>query len=86
MVESALATAPSAALRPVSPAAHLGERFAAAEVRGARAVRIREVPFLTMVGLRAVPGGAAAERLAAHLGARLPATCCRTATARERPG
>jgi len=75
MVESALATAPSTLLRPVSPAAHLRERFAAAEVRGERAVRLREVPFLTMVGLRAVPGGAAAERLAAHLGVRLPARC-----------
>ena len=75
MVESALATAPSTVLRPVSPAAHLGDRFAAAEVRGERAVRLREVPFLTMVGLRAVPGSAAAERLAAHLGVRLPARC-----------
>lgn len=75
MVESALATAPSGVLRPVSPAAHLGERFAAAEVRGVRGVRIREVPFRTMVGLRAAPGSAAADRLAAHLGVRLPASC-----------
>lgn len=75
MVESALATARSAVLRPVSPAAHLRDRFAAAEVRGARAVRIREVPFLSMVGLRAAPGSSSAERLADHLGAQLPTIC-----------
>jgi sarcosine oxidase subunit gamma len=75
MVESAFATAPSTVLRPVSPAAHLGERFEAAEVHGARAVRIREVPFLTMVGLRAAPGSVAAELFAAHLGVRLPTAC-----------
>lgn len=59
MVESAVieaATKGVAGLRPVSPAAHLAERFAAAEVSGPWAVRIREVPFLTMVGLRAMPG------------------------------
>jgi len=80
MVESAVATAPATGLRPVSPAAHLGERFAAAEVRGVRAVRLREVPFLTMVGLRAAPGSAAAERLAAQLGVQLPSHCGAVAT------
>ena len=67
-------TAP-AELRPVSPAAHLADAFAAAEVTGPRAVALRELPFLTMVGLRAEPGGGAAERLTTTLGARLPGTC-----------
>jgi sarcosine oxidase subunit gamma len=74
---------PGADLRSVavSPAAHLSGPFAAAEVSGARGVRIRELPFLTMVGLRAVPGTAAAERIQARLGAALPARCGTVATA-----
>lgn len=83
MVESAVTTAPSpfrsrpelAGARPISPAAQLHERFAAAEVSGARGVRLREVPFLTMVGIRAVPGSAAAGRIEALLGAALPTAC-----------
>jgi sarcosine oxidase, subunit gamma len=76
MVELTLVEAPSpAALRPVSPAGHLAERFAAAEVTGPRAVGIREVPFRTMVGVRAVLGSAAAVRIETRLGASLPATC-----------
>lgn len=76
MVELTLAEAPSpAALRPISPAAHLAERFAAAEVTGSRAVGIREVPFRTMVGVRAILGSAAAVRIEKRLGASLPATC-----------
>ena len=70
MAETALVTAPTPSpdgLRPVSPAAHLAERFAAAEVTGARAVSLSEVPFLTMVGLRVVPGSAAAGRIATCL-------------------
>ena len=95
MVESAVAVAvavaeaPSQTVAPgrdtppgrVSPAAHLAERFAAAEVLGPRAVRIREVPFLTMVGLRAVPGTAAAARIEAHLQTALPRTCGSVSTA-----
>ena len=61
--------------RPVSPAAHLADRFAAAEVTGPRGVGLRELPFLTMVGLRAVPGSAAAERLENRLGTPLPTGC-----------
>jgi len=83
MVESAVTVAPTesaAGLRPVSPAAHLGERFAAAEVTGPRAVGIREVPFLTMVGVRAVPGSAAASAIEARLGISLPAACGAVAT------
>lgn len=91
MVESAVVTSspvtspPVAAHRPaaegaggprrVSPAAHLTERFAAGEVVGPRAVSLREVPFLTMVGLRSVPGSAAAGRLERALGTSLPLRC-----------
>ena len=64
-----------AGLVPVSPAQHLHELFAGAEVTGARAVALREVPFVTMVGLRVQPGSGAAERIVARLGARLPAGC-----------
>lgn len=78
MVESAVieaATKGVAGLRPVSPAAHLAEQFAAAEVSGPRAVRIREVPFLTMVGVRAVLGSPAAARIETRLGGPLPSAC-----------
>jgi sarcosine oxidase subunit gamma len=78
MVESAVTAAPTesvAGLRPVSPAAHLSERFAAADATGTRAVRIREVAFLTMVGVRSVPGSVAAARIETCLGAPLPSTC-----------
>jgi len=78
MVESAVlgaATESRTGLRPVSPAAHLAVQFAAAEVSGPRAVRIREVPFLTMVGVRAVLGSAAAARIEARLGVSLPSAC-----------
>ena len=78
MVETAVteaASTPVAGLRPVSPAAHLVEQFAAAEVSGPRAVRIRELPFLTMVGVRALPGSAAAGRIETRLGASLPSAC-----------
>ena len=78
MVETAVTEAAStsvAGLRPVSPAAHLDEQFAAAEVSGPRAVRIRELPFLTMVGVRALPGSAAAGRIETRLGASLPSAC-----------
>ena len=78
MVESAVieaATKGAAGLRPVSPAAHLAEQFAAAEVSGPRAVRIREVPFLTMVGVRAVLGSPAAARIETRLGGPLPSAC-----------
>ena len=79
MVESVVigASIESMAAQPrrVSPAAHLAERFAVAEVTGPRAVRIRELPFLTMVGVRAVPGSAAAGRIETRLGVSLPSAC-----------
>lgn len=59
-------------LRPVSPAGHLAERFAAARVTGARAVWLREVPFLTQIGLRVLPGSEAAHRIEGRLGVSLP--------------
>jgi sarcosine oxidase subunit gamma len=83
MVESAVlgaATEFVSGLRPVSPAAHLAAQFAAAEVSGPRAVRIREVPFLTMVGLRAVRGTAAAHQIETRLGVSLPSACGAVAT------
>lgn len=61
--------------RRISPAAHLSERFAAAEVTGPRGVSLREVPFRTMVGLRVVPGSEVAARVEAQLGTGLPASC-----------
>lgn len=64
-----------AAVRPVSPAQHLADAFATAEVTGPRGVGLRELPFLTMVALRAEPGSGAAERLTTTLGAHLPTSC-----------
>lgn len=62
--------------RRVSPAGHLAAAFAAAGVTDAesdgRGIAFREIPFLTMVGLRAVPGSATRARLEALLGACLP--------------
>jgi len=63
-----------AALR-VSPAQHLHERFAAAEVTGARNVRLREERFLAMVGLRLDLESPARSRVARAVGADLPAGC-----------
>ena len=87
MVESAVTEAPREAVenaprrdgvragrRPVSPAAHLADRFAASEVSGPRAVSLREVPFLTMVGVRVDLGSAAAGRIEARLGLTLPSS------------
>jgi sarcosine oxidase, subunit gamma len=78
MVESAVSEAPSRSVTApgrVSPAAHLAGRFAAADVTGPRAVRVREVPFLTMIGIRVAPGSAAAGHVEARLGLGLPARC-----------
>src|SRR6478736_1463010 len=74
-VVAAARTESVADLGRVSPAAHLGALFAAAVISGARGVRIRELPFLTMVGLRVATGTAAAERAQALLGAALPPRC-----------
>ena len=71
MAESAVA---EVADRRVSPADHLSDRFAAAEVTGARAVSLRELPFQTMVGVRVVPGSEVASRVEAQLGTSLPSS------------
>lgn len=61
--------------RRISPAAHLSEQFAAAEVSGARGVSLRELPFQTMVGVRVVPDSAVASQVEAQLGTSLPSSC-----------
>lgn len=68
-------------LRRVSPAQHLADAFEAAAVTGPRGVALREVAFLTMIGLRAEAGSGVAERLTTTLGARLPTTVGGVATA-----
>jgi sarcosine oxidase subunit gamma len=65
-----LLTAPTELRR--SPLAGLDDTLAAADVTGARGVRLREVPFLTMLGLRAEPGSESARALGAVIGAPLP--------------
>lgn len=61
-----------------SPAEHLHEAFRAAEVTGTRAVRLREIAYVTMIGLRIDPASAAASGLQEVLGAPLPARCGQT--------
>lgn len=56
-----------------SPADHLAQSMAAAEVTGARAVSLRELPFAVQIGLRAAPGSDSARALEAVLGVQLPA-------------
>lgn len=56
-----------------SPAAHLADLFAQAAVPGTRGVKLREIPFTTMVGLRVLPASAGATRLEKALGTALPA-------------
>jgi sarcosine oxidase subunit gamma len=67
-----------------SPAAQLADAFAAASAATAadprRAVSLREVPFVTQLGLRAVPGSAGALALESALGAPLPSGHGRTTT------
>lgn len=86
MVEAAVSAAlidQDLAARRRSPAAHLVARFAAAEVTGPRGVALREVPFRTMIGIRAVPGTAAGEQLETALGALLPTSCGQVAVGRS---
>lgn len=59
-----------------SPLAHLAEALAAGNRPGTTTepgLTLREVPFLTMVGLRATPGGEAAAAFSSELGIALPA-------------
>jgi len=55
-----------------SPAEHLAEAMAAATVTGERAVALREIAFTTQIGVRALPGSAGHQALAAATGVGLP--------------
>lgn len=55
-----------------TPAAHLWERMAAAEVRGERSVALREIAFPTQRGVRVKPGSEPAQRIEQMLGISLP--------------
>lgn len=57
----------------VSPLAHLRGQLEAATVAGPRGISIRELPFTSQFGVRAVPGGPAHAALAAATGVGLPA-------------
>lgn len=66
---------PGSDLRPVSPAAHLADRFIAETIPAPRSVSLREVPFLAMIGIRVQPGEPVAERVESLLGSSLPPSC-----------
>ncbi|MBG0739724.1 sarcosine oxidase subunit gamma [Paeniglutamicibacter antarcticus] len=51
-----------------SPAVHLAEDFTRGSVSGVQGVTLREVPFLTMIGVRAAHGSAVWDRLGAVVG------------------
>lgn len=55
-----------------SPLQHLTDELAQAEVTGPPAVAIRELPFATMIGIRAIPGSAAHQAIADVLPDGLP--------------
>ena len=55
-----------------SPLAHLALQMHEQTVTGERGVALREIPFLTMVGIRVAPGTPAAESVAAAAGMPLP--------------
>ncbi|XAS68287.1 sarcosine oxidase subunit gamma family protein [Micrococcaceae bacterium Sec5.7] len=55
-----------------SPASHLATAFESGSVPGT--VELKEIPFQTMVGIRATPGTSAGDRIASVIG-RLPGTC-----------
>jgi sarcosine oxidase subunit gamma len=63
-----------------SPLHHLHDRLRDGDVAGDRGASLRELPFLTMVGLRVPPGSAASGRIAEKLGAALPESCGAVAT------
>ncbi len=62
-----------------SPAAHLAEDFAQGSVTGVHGVSIRELPFLTMIGVRVDPASEAGQRVGAVVGG-LPAGCGQVGT------
>lgn len=59
-----------------SPLAHLSEALKQGTVSGARGVAVREIAFTTQVGVRAEPGSAAHDALAAATSVGLPASVC----------
>ena len=63
-----------------SPLHDLASTFAAAEGVGERAVRIRELPFRAMIGVRAEPGSDACAQAGDALGLQLPLSVGMTAT------
>ena len=63
-----------------SPLHHLHDRFEAGRVAGERAVALRELPFLAMVGIRVAPASPASARIGARLGAALPEACGQVAS------
>ncbi|HET8604912.1 MAG TPA: sarcosine oxidase subunit gamma family protein [Marmoricola sp.] len=66
-----------------SPLAGLSETLAAADAAGDRGVTVREVPFLTMVSVRAEPRSGAAVAIGEVLGAPLPDRVGSSATSGE---
>jgi len=56
-----------------SPLQHLADELAQAEVTGPHAVAIREIPFATMIGIRAIPGSTSYDAIAGRLPQGLPA-------------
>lgn len=55
-----------------SPLAHLRDQMSEASTAGAGRVNLREIPFLTMVGIRVNPRSSAAAAMAAVTGVPLP--------------
>lgn len=55
-----------------SPAQHLTEQMAAAQVTGPRGVSLKEIPFAPQLGVRARPGSRTARAVEDTLGVQLP--------------
>lgn len=66
-----------------SPLQHLTEELAAAAVSGPRGAVLKEIAFLTQIGLRAEPGSPAYEALAEATGVGLPARVGEVAGSQE---
>lgn len=67
-----LSTGPASLRR--SPLEHMAQDLAAASTPGPEGITLREIPFLTQIGLRAVPGSAAYAGFAETIGVGLPAS------------
>ncbi len=62
-----------------SPLHEWQQKLLEAQVQGVRAVAARELPFATMISLRAEPGGALYDRFGTALRLTLPLKCGQTA-------